>query len=218
MSEVRVSASLLSADPLRLLEEAVAAREAGAHLLHLDIMDGHFVPPITFGPSVARGLKEVGLPLDIHLMVDCIDYAVPAFAPYATYLTVHVEAARHLHRVLQQIRDLGCKPGVALNPATPPHFLSYVLDVVDLVLVMTVNPGWGGQKCIDGMAEKVATVKSIVSALSRPVEIEVDGGITDENCDAFVRAGATIAVSGSYLFSATDMKVALSALTKVSPR
>lgn len=218
MSEVKIAPSLLAADPVALRQEAISMKEAGCHLLHLDVMDGHFVPPLTYGPAVAEGLKSLGIPLDVHLMVDCLDYAVPAFASAATYLTVHAEATAHLHRVLQQVRESGCKAGVALNPATPPDFLPSVLDLVDLVLVMTVNPGWGGQKCIESMAHKVALVGDMVRRAGHPVEIEVDGGITAENAGDFIGAGATVLVSGSYLFKASDRKSALSALLHSTPR
>lgn len=212
MSDVRVAASLLSADPLALREYALAVKTAGCHLLHLDIMDGHFVPPITYGPAVAEGLAALGIPLDIHLMVDCLDWAVPAFSGSATYLTVHAEATPHLHRVLQEVRERGCKAGVALNPATTVDFLPNVLDVTDLVLVMTVNPGWGGQKCIEAMGAKVSRVAEMIRSSGRPIEVEVDGGITSENASLFVEAGAGILVSGSYLFRARDRKCAVDTL------
>lgn len=212
MSEIRVAASMLSADPAALREEALSARDAGAHLLHLDVMDGHFVPSITYGPLVAEALASLGIPLDVHLMVDCLDYAVPAFASHATYLTVHAEATPHLHRVLQDVRERGCKAGVALNPATPPDFLQNVLSLLDLVVVMTVDPGWGGQKCIAAMARKVAQVRSLAEWQGRLIDIEVDGGITGENAGLFVQAGANILVSGNYLFRAPDRKGAVLAL------
>jgi len=209
---VIVSASLLSADPARLGEDAASVVTAGAELLHFDVMDGHFVPPVTYGPLVAEALHGIGAPLDIHLMVDCLDYAVPAFAPYARYLTVHVEATRHLHRVLEDIRSRGCKAGVALNPATPPDFLPYVLDLVDLVLVMTVNPGWGGQKFIMQMLHKVSAVREMAVARGLKPLIEVDGGITGDNARQFIEAGANILVSGSYIFKSPDRKLAIEAL------
>lgn len=181
-------------------------------MLHLDIMDGSFVPNLSFGPGLARRLAGMGLPLDIHLMVSCLDWAVPAFAQYAHYLTVHAEATPHLHRVLQSIRERGCRSGVALNPSTPPDFLPYVLDQVDLILVMTVNPGWGSQEFILPMMEKVARVKELVEKSQRPIAIEVDGGVTDRNASALVRAGADILVSGSYIFSSADRTRAVQSL------
>ena len=217
MSErkIVVSASLLSADPLRLCEEAASVSKAGAGLLHLDVMDGHFVPPLTYGPGVAAALKGAGSPLDVHLMVDCLDYSVPAFAPSASYLTVHVEATKHLHRVLSDIRALGCKAGVAMNPGTPPDFLPYVLHLVDLVLVMTVNPGWGGQTCITEMTHKVASVRQMAVDKGLPLDIEVDGGITGDTARAFVEVGANILVSGTYLFGSPDRSGAVSSLTRL---
>lgn len=212
MNEPIVAASLLSADPIDLCREAVSVREAGASLLHLDVMDGHFVPPLTYGPGVAEGLFAAGFLLDVHLMVDCLDYAVPAFAPSAKYLTVHAEATPHLHRVLQDIRERGCKAGVALNPATGPEFLSQVVELTDLILVMTVNPGWGGQKCIPEMLAKVSWIKALVEDKGLDVDIEVDGGITGANAAAFVKAGASILVSGSYIFRSQDRAKAVSTL------
>jgi ribulose-phosphate 3-epimerase len=215
MSEPRpviVASSLLSADPARLGEEARSVCEAGSDLLHLDIMDGHFVPPITYGPSVAESLHKEGSLLDVHLMVDCLDYAVPAFAPFAAYLTVHVEASAHLHRLLWDIKQRGCRAGVALNPATPVDFLPHVLELVDMVLVMTVNPGWGGQKCIPGMVNKVAQVREMAESRGLPLDIEVDGGITGANAKTFVEAGANILVSGSFIFGSPDRAKAISLL------
>lgn len=209
---VTVSASLLSADPARLGDEASSASRAGAGLLHLDVMDGHFVPPITYGPAVAASLKGAGSPLDVHLMVRCLDYAVPAFAPHASYLTVHVEATDHLRRVLNDVRERGCRAGVAMNPATPPDFLPYVLDSVDLVLVMTVNPGWGGQKCIPEMVRKVAAVKDMAARLGFQPDIEVDGGITADNAKTFIEAGANILVAGTYVFGSPHRAQSIASL------
>ncbi len=212
MNEVLVSPSLLSADPLRLMEAARALKDAGADYLHLDIMDGHFVPNLTFGPKVAEGLFPLGVPLDVHLMVDSLGWAIPAFAPFARFVTVHAEATRHLHRALQHIRSEGCKAGVAINPSTPPGFLPYILDQVDLVLVMTVNPGWGGQEFIPSMLDKIAAVREMVSASGKDVDIQADGGVSGDNAGALRKAGANILVAGNYVFNARDKRNAILSL------
>jgi ribulose-phosphate 3-epimerase len=218
MTNIRIAPSLLSADPANLEAEVASVREAGADLLHLDIMDGHFVPSLTYGPLTAERLSRCGLPLDIHLMVDNAESVVPLFLPHASYLTVHVEASTHLHRLLQSIRAGGVKAGVALNPATPPETLSYVMDLVDLVVVMAVNPGWGGQKCLTGMAQKVRAAKRLCESSGRPVDIEVDGGVTSENAGLFISSGATILVSGNYLFKAPDRRQAILSLKESTSR
>ncbi|HHW19114.1 MAG TPA: ribulose-phosphate 3-epimerase [Firmicutes bacterium] len=215
MSNVRtlkVAPSLLSADPLMLSEEVDEIMRGGADLLHLDIMDGHFVPNLTFGPHVARALASKGLPLDVHLMVDQVEWAIMAFSGYAEYITVHVEATPHLHRMLRLIRESGCKSGVALNPSTPPDFLPYVLTEVDLILIMTVNPGWGAQKFIPEMTRKIRYVRDLVDSAGVGVEIEVDGGIEKGTAGLVREAGATILVSGNYVFGSRDKAAAIKSL------
>ncbi len=218
MTRVRIAPSLLSADPANLEAEVASVKQAGADLLHLDIMDGHFVPSLTYGPLTAERLVKCGLPLDIHLMVDNPESVVPLFLPHASFLTVHAEATHHLHRLLQTIRDGGAKAGVALNPATPPEALSYVIELADLVVVMAVNPGWGGQKCLTGMAQKVRAVKRLCESSGRTVDIEVDGGVTSENAGLFISGGATILVSGNYLFKAPDRREAIISLRESTSR
>lgn len=212
MSEIKVAPSVLAADPLCLAEEIALVKDAGADLLHLDIMDGHFVPNLTFGVEAARRMKCLGLPLDIHLMVDCLDWAVDAFSGSAEYLTVHAEATPHLHRTLQYIKSMGLKSGVALNPSTPPDFLPFVADQVDLVLIMTVNPGWGGQAFIPEVVEKVSWVRRFFAERGLSAEIEVDGGVTADNARLLREAGASILVSGSYVFKAANKRAAISLL------
>lgn len=212
MSEIKVAPSVLAADPLCLAEEIATVKDAGADLLHLDIMDGHFVPNLTFGVEAARRMKQLGLPLDIHLMVDCLDWAISAFSGSAEYLTVHAEATPHLHRTLQYIKSLGLKSGVALNPSTPPDFLPFVADQVDLVLIMTVNPGWGGQAFIPEMVDKVSWVRRFIVERGLSAEIEVDGGVTAENARILREAGASILVAGSYVFKAAHRQAAISRL------
>jgi ribulose-phosphate 3-epimerase len=177
-------------------------------------MDGHFVPNLTFGPGLAKKLKQLGIPLDIHLMVSNPGWAIEAFAGYAEYLTIHVEATPHLDRMLRLIREKGCKSGVAMNPSTSPGFLKYVIENVDLVLVMTVNPGWGGQSFIPGMLQKIEEVRKIVDDSGLPVDISVDGGITASNSQAVAGRGASILVSGNYIFSSDDMASAIQSLRR----
>ncbi|HHY11706.1 MAG TPA: ribulose-phosphate 3-epimerase [Firmicutes bacterium] len=211
---VKVAPSILSADQLDLGNQVRKAIDAGADLLHLDIMDGHFVPNLTFGPGLAGRLQQTGIPLDAHLMVSNPGWAIEAFARYAEYLTVHVEATPHLHRMLRLIREKGCKSGVALNPSTSPGFLKYVLEDVDLILIMTVNPGWGGQPFIPAMLQKIEEVSELVRHSGLPVEISVDGGISATNSRAVLDKGAGILVSGNYIFSSDDMASAIESLRR----
>ncbi len=208
-SRVVVAPSLLAADFSRLGEEAAAVEAAGADWLHLDVMDGHFVPNISFGPLVLRALRrQVSIPFDVHLMISPADPYVAAFAEAgADHIIVHAEAGPHLHRTLQLIRSLGKRAGVALNPGTPADAVVHVLDVADLVLVMTVNPGFGGQSFIEGQLAKVAEVRAM--AAGRPIAIEVDGGITPETAPRAVAAGAGVLVAGTAVFAAGDYRMAM---------
>ncbi|MDR1083512.1 MAG: ribulose-phosphate 3-epimerase [Deltaproteobacteria bacterium] len=213
-----IAPSILSADYGRLTQEIEAMEAAGADWIHIDIMDGHFVPNLTFGPwMVELAKKKTSLPLDVHLMVtDPVTYG-PVFARAgADYVSVHAEAAPHLHRVLCSIKEAGAKAGLALNPLTHPCFLEQALDLLDLVVLMGVNPGWPGQDFIPQTLTKTAQVASLLSGLKpdRPIFLEIDGGVTDLSAPALVRAGATVLVSGSYLFRSPDYSLAIACLRR----
>ncbi len=199
----RLSPSLLAADFTRLGEQVRAAEEAGADALHLDIMDGLFVPNLSFGlPVIAAVRRVTRLPLDVHLMIERPERYLDDFvAAGADWLTVHVEGAVHLHRTLSRIRELGARAGVTLNPATPAAALEEALDVADLVLVMTVNPGFGGQRFIDSQLRKIATLRAMIDGRHSRADLSVDGGVNAENVASVVAAGADLIVAGSAVFN-----------------
>ncbi len=199
---VRIAPSILSADFAKLGDELEAITAAGADYVHIDVMDGHFVPNITIGPVVVGALrKRTSLPFDVHLMISPIDPYVREFADAgADIITVHPEAGPHLHRTIQLIKSLGKRAGVALNPATPVEALHHVLGDIDLVLVMSVNPGFGGQSFIASQLDKIAAVRTLIDAGKRDIELEVDGGINPEIARQVIAAGATVLVAGSATF------------------
>ena len=203
---IELAPSILSADFARLADQIQAATEGGASVMHLDVMDGHFVPNLTIGPPVVASIrKHTNLPLDCHLMIEHPDEFIPAFADAgANWISVHQEATRHLNRTLEHIRDHGLKVGVVLNPATPVETLSEVLDLIDYVLVMSVNPGFGGQKFIPGSLHKIANLARIRQARGLDYRIEVDGGVSLETVGDVVRAGAEILVAGNAVFGKGD--------------
>src|SRR6187549_1829386 len=213
----RIAPSILSADFARLGEEVRAVIAAGADVIHFDVMDNHYVPNLTIGPMVCEALRKHGVtaPLDVHLMVKPVDRIVPDFAKAgATYISFHPEASEHVDRTIELIREQGCKPGLVFNPATPLDYLDYTLPKLDLVLLMSVNPGFGGQKFIPSVLDKVRAVRKRIDALGKPIRLEIDGGVKVDNIGEIARAGADMFVAGSAIFGAKDYRSTIAAMRK----
>ncbi|WP_141431229.1 ribulose-phosphate 3-epimerase [Bacillus sp. 03113] len=211
---VKIAPSILSADFSKLGEEIKDVEIGGADYIHVDVMDGHFVPNITIGPLIVDAIRPVTkLPLDVHLMIENPDQYIEAFAKSgADYITVHVEACPHLHRTIHLIKSYGVKAGVVLNPATPVESIQHIIEDIDMVLLMTVNPGFGGQSFITSVLPKIVKVKEMVQERGLSVEIEVDGGVNKETAKACIKAGATVLVAGSAIYNEKDRQKAIAEL------
>jgi len=217
MRDCWIAPSILSADFARLGEEVDAVVAAGANLIHFDVMDNHYVPNLTIGPLVCEALRKHGVkaPIDVHLMVKPVDRIIPDFAAAgASYISFHPEASEHVDRTLQLIRERGCKSGLVFNPATPLDWLDHVLDKVDLVLLMSVNPGFGGQQFIESVLPKIATVRALIDRSGLPVRLEVDGGVKVANIGRIAAAGADTFVAGSAIFGAPDYAATIAAMRR----
>lgn len=211
---IELAPSILSADFARLAEQVRDAAEGGGTVIHVDVMDGHFVPNITIGPLVVKSLRQATkLPLDCHLMIENPDQFIPSFADSgADWISVHQEECVHLNRTLELIKSQGCRAGVVINPATPVATLGEVLDIVDFVLVMSVNPGFGGQKFIASALQKLKRVREIIDRSGRPIRLEVDGGVKPDNIAEIGQAGADTFVAGSAIFGSDDYRKTIAAM------
>lgn len=211
---IKLAPSILSADFARLLEDVKKVEKAGCEYLHIDVMDGHFVPNITLGPGIVKSLrKDVNMVFDAHLMIENPDNYIKEFADAGCdIIVVHQEACTHLHRTIQNIKSYGIKAGVALNPATPIETIKYVLQDVDMVLLMSVNPGFGGQSYIPVVTEKIKELKALIDEMNLDIDIEVDGGVKPSNIAEVVNAGANVIVAGSAIFNAGDIDEAVKSL------
>lgn len=215
MNPYYIAPSILSADFARLGEEVGRVLEAGSDIVHFDVMDNHYVPNLTIGPVVCEALRKYGIKaeIDVHLMVKPVDRIIPDFAKAgANYITFHPEASEHIDRSLQLVRDCGCKSGLVFNPATPLSYLEYVLDKVDMVLIMSVNPGFGGQSFIPSALEKLRAARRIIDQSGRNIRLEIDGGVKVDNIRAVAEAGADTFVAGSAIFGTKDYKGTIAAM------
>jgi len=215
MKKCVIAPSILSADFARLGEDTARVLAAGGDVVHFDVMDNHYVPNLTMGPMVLKALRQYGItaPIDVHLMVKPVDRIIPDFAAAgASYITFHPESAEHVHRSLQLIKDHGCKAGLVLNPATPLSFLDYVMDQLDIILLMSVNPGFGGQSFIPGTLDKLRQVRRLIDDSGRDIRLEVDGGVKIDNIGAIAAAGADMFVAGSAIFGHPDYQEIITAM------